>query len=133
MITFTICLLLLIVGYFVCGKVAERVMRPTDEPTPAVMHPDGVDYIPMPGWKMLMIQFLNIAGLGPIFGAIMGAQFGTASYIWIVVGTIFAGAMHDYFAGMLSLRENGESLPDTVGRYLGLTTKQVMRDRKSVV
>ena len=127
MITFTICLLLLIVGYFVCGKVAERVMRPTDEPTPAVMHPDGVDYIPMSGWKMLMIQFLNIAGLGPIFGAIMGAQFGTASYIWIVVGTIFAGAMHDYFAGMLSLRENGESLPDTVGRYLGLTTKQVMR------
>ena len=127
MITFTICLLLLIIGYFTCGKAVERVMRPTDEPTPAILHPDGVDYIPMPSWKMLMIQFLNIAGLGPIFGAIMGAQFGTASYIWIVVGTIFAGATHDYLAGMLSLRNNGESLPDTIGRYLGLTTKQVMR------
>ena len=127
MITFTVCLLLLVAGYFVYGRVVERVMRPTDNPTPAVLHPDGVDYIPMPGWKMLMIQFLNIAGLGPIFGAIMGAQFGTASYIWIVVGTIFAGAVHDYLSGMISLRHNGETLPDTVGRYLGLTTKQVMR------
>ena len=74
-----------------------------------------------------MIQFLNIAGLGPIFGAIMGAKFGTASYLWIVLGSIFAGAVHDYFAGMLSLRHDGESLPEIIGRYLGLTTKQVMR------
>ena len=127
MITFTVCLLLLIAGYFVYGKIVERIIRPTDEPTPAVLHPDGVDYIPMPRWKMVMIQFLNIAGLGPIFGAIMGAQFGTSSYIWIVVGSIVAGATHDYMSGMLSLRNNGESLPNTVGRYLGLTTKQVMR------
>lgn len=127
MITFAICLVILIAGYFVYGKIIERVVQPTDKPTPALLHPDGVDYIPMPGWKIFMIQFLNIAGLGPIFGAIMGAQFGTASYIWIVIGTIFAGATHDYLSGMLSLRNNGETLPDTVGRYLGLTTKQVMR------
>jgi len=127
MITFTVCLLLLIGGYFVYGKIIERIVGPTAKPTPALLHPDGVDYIPMPGWKIFMIQFLNIAGLGPIFGAIMGAQFGTASFIWIVVGTIFAGATHDYLAGMLSLRNNGETLPDTVGRYLGISTKQVMR------
>ncbi|MDR0745168.1 MAG: carbon starvation protein A [Mediterranea sp.] len=127
MVTFTICLLLLVGGYFVYGKIIERIVRPTAKPVPALLHPDGVDYIPMPGWKIFMIQFLNIAGLGPIFGAIMGAQFGTASYIWIVVGTIFAGITHDYLAGMLSLRNNGETLPDTVGRYLGLGTKQVMR------
>lgn len=127
MITFTVCLLLLIAGYFVYGKFIERIAHPTDKPTPALLHPDGVDYIPMPRWKIFMIQFLNIAGLGPIFGAIMGAQFGTASYIWIVVGTIFAGATHDYLSGMLSLRNNGETLPDTVGRYLGVSTKQVMR------
>lgn len=127
MITFTICLLVLIAGYFVYGKIVERIIVPTDNPTPALLHPDGVDYIPMPGWKIFMIQFLNIAGLGPIFGAIMGAQFGTASYIWIVVGTIFAGATHDYMAGMLSLRNGGETLPDTIGRYLGVSTKQVMR------
>lgn len=127
MITFTICLLLLVAGYFVYGKFIERIIKPDDRPTPAVLHPDGVDYIPMPAWKLYMIQFLNIAGLGPIFGAIMGAQFGTASFIWIVVGTIFAGATHDYIAGMLSLRNNGESLPETIGRYLGLPAKQVMR------
>ena len=74
-----------------------------------------------------MIHFLNIAGLGPIFGAIMGAKFGTASYLWIVLGTIFAGAVHDFMAGMLSLRHDGESLPEIIGRYLGITTKQVMR------
>jgi carbon starvation protein CstA len=126
MITFTVCLLLLVGGYFLYGKVIERMVRPTDVPTPALLHPDGVDCIPMPGWKIFMIQFLNIAGLGPIFGAIMGAQFGTASYVWIVAGTVFAGATHDYLAGMLSLRNDGESLPDTVGRYLGLRTKRVM-------
>jgi len=74
-----------------------------------------------------MIQFLNIAGLGPIFGAIMGAKFGTASYLWIVLGTIFAGAVHDYLSGMLSIRHDGESLPEIIGRYLGLPTKQLMR------
>ena len=88
---------------------------------------DGVDFIPLPTWKIFMIQFLNIAGLGPIFGAIMGAKFGTASYLWIVLGTIFAGAVHDYLSGMLSIRHDGESLPEIIGRYLGLPTKQLMR------
>ena len=93
--------------------------------TPAITKADGVDYIPLPTWKIFMIQFLNIAGLGPIFGAIMGAQFGTASYIWIVVGTIFAGAVHDFLSGTLSLRHDGESLPEQIGRFLGQRTKKV--------
>ena len=127
MITFTLCLLALIAGYFIYGRFIERVFGPDDRKTPALTKADGVDYIPLPTWKIFMIQFLNIAGLGPIFGAIMGAKFGTASYLWIVLGSIFAGAVHDYFAGMLSLRHDGESLPEIIGRYLGLTTKQVMR------
>ena len=127
MITFTLCLLALIAGYFIYGRFIERVFSPDDRKTPALTRADGVDYIPLPTWKIFMIQFLNIAGLGPIFGAIMGAKFGTASYLWIVFGSIFAGAVHDYLAGMLSLRHDGESLPEIIGRYLGLTTKQVMR------
>ena len=111
MITFTLCLLALIAGYFTYGRLMERVFGPDDRKTPALTKADGVDYIPLPTWKIFMIQFLNIAGLGPIFGAIMGAKFGTSSYLWIVLGSIFAGAVHDYFAGMLSLRHGGESLP----------------------
>ena len=104
MITFVCCLIALIVGYFVYGKFIERIFGiDAKRQTPAYTHQDGVDYIPMPTWKVFMIQFLNIAGLGPIFGAIMGAKFGTASFLWIVLGSIFAGATHDYFAGMLSL------------------------------
>ncbi len=127
MITFTLCLLSLIAGYFVYGRFVERIFRPDSRRTPAIAQADGVDYMPLPTWKTFMIQFLNIAGLGPIFGAIMGAKFGTASYLWIVLGSIFAGAVHDYFAGMLSLRHGGESLPEIIGRFLGLPTKQVMR------
>lgn len=127
MITFTICLLALIVGYFTYGHVVERIFTPDNRKTPALTKTDGVDYIPLPTWKIFMIQFLNIAGVGPIFGAIMGAMFGTASYLWIVFGSIFAGAVHDYLSGMLSLRHDGESLPELIGRYLGLPTKQVMR------
>ena len=127
MITFTLCLLALIAGYFIYGRFIERVFGPDDRKTPALTKADGVDYIPLPTWKIFMIQFLNIAGLGPIFGAIMGAKFGTASYLWIVLGSIFVGAVHDYLAGMLSLRHDGESLPEIIGRYLGLTTKQLMR------
>ena len=127
MITFTLCLLVLIVGYFTYGRLMERGVGPDDRKTPSLTKADGVDYIPLPTWKIFMIQFLNIAGLGPIFGAIMGAKFGTSSYLWIVLGSIFAGAVHDYFAGMLSLRNGGESLPEIIGRYLGITTKQVMR------
>ena len=127
MITFTLCLLALIAGYFIYGRFVERIFGPDDRKTPALTKTDGVDYIPLPTWKIFMIQFLNIAGLGPIFGAIMGAKFGTASYLWIVLGSIFAGAVHDYLSGMLSLRHGGESLPEIIGRYLGVTTKQVMR------
>lgn len=127
MITFTFCLLALIIGYFLYGRIVERMFGPDGRQTPALTRADGVDYIPMPTWKIFMIQFLNIAGLGPIFGAIMGAKFGTASYLWIVLGSIFAGAVHDYLSGMLSMRHDGESLPELIGRYLGVTTKQVMR------
>lgn len=128
MITFTICLICLIIGYFTYGKFIERVFKPDkNRKTPAITKNDGVDFMPLPTWKIFMIQFLNIAGLGPIFGAIMGAKFGTASYIWIVLGSIFAGATHDYVSGMLSLRNGGESLPEIIGRYLGLSAKQVMR------
>ena len=126
MITFTLALLLLVGGYLVYGAYVNRIFGPDNRETPAITMADGVDYIPLPTWKIFMIQFLNIAGLGPIFGAIMGAQFGTASYLWIVIGTIFAGAVHDFFSGALSIRNNGESLPEIVGRYLGLTTKKVM-------
>jgi carbon starvation protein CstA len=126
MITFTLALVLLIGGYFIYGRYVDRVFGPDDRKTPAITKADGVDFIPLPTWKIFMIQFLNIAGLGPIFGAIMGAQFGTASYLWIVLGTIFAGAVHDFFSGALSIRNGGESLPEIVGRYLGGKTKKVM-------
>lgn len=128
MITFIGCLVALILGYFVYGSFIERVfgIDPVRK-TPAYTRQDGVDYIPIPTWKVFMIQFLNIAGLGPIFGAIMGAKFGTASFLWIVLGSIFAGATHDYLAGMLSLREGGESLPELVGRYLGSRFGRFMR------
>lgn len=128
MISFTICLLALVGGYFVYGRIVERIFGPdVKRATPALTKADGVDYIPLPTWKIFMIQFLNIAGLGPIFGAIMGAKFGTASYLWIVLGSVLAGAVHDYFSGMLSIRHGGESLPEIIGRYLGMSTKQVMR------
>ena len=126
MITFTLALLLLIGGYFLYGRYVERIFSPdASRQTPAITQADGVDFIRMPNWKIFMIQFLNIAGLGPIFGAIMGAQFGTASYLWIVLGTIFAGAVHDYFSGMLSIRHGGESLPEIIGRFLGGRTKNI--------
>lgn len=126
MVTFTISLIVLIVGYLIYGSYVNRIFGPDNRKTPALTKADGVDYIPLPTWKIFMIQFLNIAGLGPIFGAIMGAQFGTASYIWIVFGTIFAGAVHDFFSGALSIRNGGASLPEIVGRYLGANTKKVM-------
>lgn len=127
MVTFILALLLLIGGYFIYGRYVTRVFAPDpSRQTPAVRLQDGVDYIPMPTWKLFMIQFLNIAGLGPIFGAIMGAQFGTASYIWIVVGTIFGGAVHDFFSGAISLRMNGANLPEIVGHYLGNKTRNFM-------
>ena len=126
MITFLVSMALLVLGYMVYGRFVERVFGPDDRVTPAVSKADGVDYIVLPNWKIFMIQFLNIAGTGPIFGAIMGAKFGPSAYLWIVFGCIFAGAVHDYLAGMLSMRHDGAGLPELVGRYLGNTTKKVM-------
>ena len=126
MISFIIALLALVAGYFFYGKLVEKVFGPDDRPTPAVSKADGVDYIVLPGWKIFMIQFLNIAGTGPIFGAIMGAWYGPMAYLWIVLGCIFAGAVHDYMIGMLSMRHGGAGLPELVGAYLGQPTKRVM-------
>ena len=127
MISFLLALAVLIIGYLVYGRFISRVFG-IDESrtTPCYTRQDGIDYIPLPTWKVYMIQFLNIAGLGPIFGAIMGAKFGTASYLWIVLGTIFAGATHDYLAGMISLRMNGASLPEIIGFFLGRHSRRLM-------
>jgi carbon starvation protein CstA len=128
MITFFVSIALLLVGYFLYGKIIERifVIQP-EKRTPAYTHTDGVDYVPMSWHRVFLIQFLNIAGLGPIFGAIMGAMYGHAAFLWIVFGTIFGGAVHDYFSGMLSIRNNGMSLPEIVGKYMGTGFKQFMR------
>lgn len=126
MISFVISLVALLLGYLLYGRFVERVFGPDDRPTPAVAMADGVDYVVMPGWKIFMIQFLNIAGTGPIFGAIMGAKFGPSAYLWIVFGCIFAGATHDYLSGMLSMRNKGAGLPELVGNYLGIGTKRLM-------
>lgn len=120
-------MLLLAVGYVFYGKLVERVFRPDDRPTPAVDHPDGVDYIPMKNWRVFLIQLLNIAGTGPIFGALLGAVFGPVVFLWIVFGSILGGAVHDYMSGMISIRMNGASISEIVGAYLGPTAKQVMR------
>ena len=127
MISFLLALAALVAGYLIYGRFISRVFGVNnDRPTPCYTHQDGIDYIPMPTWKVYMIQFLNIAGLGPIFGAIMGAKFGTASYLWIVLGTIFAGATHDYLSGMISLRMNGASLPEIIGFFLGRHSRRLM-------
>ncbi|MBQ3743714.1 MAG: carbon starvation protein A [Bacteroidales bacterium] len=126
MISFILALLALVAGYIFYGRFVERVFGADDRPTPAVSKADGVDFMVLPSWKIFMIQFLNIAGTGPIFGAIMGAKFGPAAYLWIVFGCIFAGAVHDYLSGMLSVRHGGANLPDLIGNYLGKTTKTVM-------
>ena len=126
MISFTLSLVALVLGYLLYGRFVEKVMAPDDRMTPAVAKADGLDYIVLPNWKVFMIQFLNIAGTGPIFGAIMGAKFGPAAYLWIVFGCIFAGATHDYLSGMLSMRHDGAGLPELIGKYLGKATKSVM-------
>lgn len=124
MFSFVVSLVALVAGYFIYGRLVEKVFGvDSSRKTPAITKTDGVDYIPMPAWKVYMIQFLNIAGTGPIFGAIMGAKFGPSAYLWIVFGCIFAGAVHDYMTGMLSIRNNGAGLPDLVGEYLGKGTK----------
>lgn len=128
MISFFLSVVALIVGYLLYGKFIERIygIDPVRK-TPAVTMPDGVDFVPLPGWKIFLIQFLNIAGLGPIFGAVAGAMWGPVAFLWIVLGSIFAGGVHDYFSGMLSLKHKGESITELTGHYLGAGMKQFMR------
>ena len=127
MITFLLCVVLLLAGYLLYGKYVTKVFGPDDRQTPAYALEDGVDYVPMPTWKVFLIQLLNIAGTGPIFGALGGALFGPVAYLWIVFGCIFAGAVHDYFCGMLSMRHKGASISELTGIYLGDGMRQVMR------
>ena len=128
MTLFLISLAVLVGGYFLYGLLMEKVVGlDSRRPMPALTKTDGIDYVPLPAWKVFLIQFLNIAGLGPIFGAIMGVMFGPAAFIWIVLGTIFGGAVHDFLSGVLSVRRDGASLPEIVGEQLGLSVKQVMR------
>lgn len=127
MISFLLCLALLIGGYFVYGKVVEGVFGPDERETPAVRLEDGIDYVVLPRWKLFLIQLLNIAGLGPIFGALQGALWGPVVFLWITFGTIFAGGVHDYFSGMLSIRNEGASISEITGVYLGKKMQNVMR------
>ena len=127
MLSFIICFALLLGGYFVYGKVVENTFAPDDRETPAVRINDGVDYVVMPQWKLFLVQLLNIAGLGPIFGAMQGALWGPVVFLWITFGTIFAGGVHDYFSGMLSERNDGASISEVCGIYLGGVMKNVMR------
>ena len=128
MFTFLVSIVLLVLGHLFYGKFVEKVFGIDPKAkTPAIELEDGVDFIPLPGWKIFMIQFLNIAGLGPIFGAIAGALFGPVAFIWIVIGSIFAGGVHDYMSGMLSLRNGGKSVPELVGKYLGQPYRMAMR------
>ncbi|MEG0773970.1 carbon starvation protein A [Clostridium sp.] len=128
MFTFLASIVILVVGYIVYGKFTEKMFGMDEHRvTPAVRLEDGIDFIKLPPAKIFLIQFLNIAGLGPIFGAISGALWGPVAFLWIVFGSIFAGAVHDYFSGMLSVRHDGASIPEVVGKYLGNGFKQFMR------
>ncbi|MBO6125364.1 MAG: carbon starvation protein A [Bacteroidaceae bacterium] len=128
MITFCIALACLVLGYFLYGTFVEKVFGlDSDRKTPCYTRPDGTDYIPMPTWKVYTVQFLNIAGTGPIFGALMGILYGPAAFLWIVLGCLLGGAMHDYMSGMISIRRDGASLPEIIGDELGGTCRLVMR------
>ena len=127
MITFFVALLLLIGGYLIYSRVSERVFAIDDRKTPAIANPDGVDITPLPKWKSFLIELLNIAGTGPIFGAISGALFGPVVFLWIVLGCILGGAVHDYFCGMISSRNNGQSIVKLAGKYSGKVIEIIMR------
>ena len=128
MVTFLICFVVLVASYFVYGGYLQRVYGvDKSRQVPSDTMYDGVDYVPMPLWKTLLIQLLNIAGLGPIFGAVLGAVYGPVAFVWITLGGIFFGAMHDYFSGMISIENGGQSLPELIGKYLGVGVKQFMR------
>ena len=127
MMWFLLCVGLLLGGYFIYGKFVEKVFGINEaRQTPAFTKTDGVDFVPMSKGKVYLIQLLNIAGVGPIFGPILGALYGPAAMLWIVLGCIFAGAVHDYFSGMLSVRNNGQSVPNLAGKYLGKSAKHFM-------
>ena len=127
MVSLTLAFLVLIAGYFLYGRVTEWAFGPKNTQTPAYTRTDGVDFIPMPTWKAFLIQLLNIAGTGPIFGALMGACFGPVVFLWIVLGSILGGAVHDYMCGMISLRHDGASIAELSGIYLGTPAKWIMR------
>lgn len=127
MFSFLMNLMLLVVGYVFYGRVAEKAFGPDDRATPAIAMEDKVDYVSLPVWKSFLLQLLNIAGTGPIFGALMGAVFGPVVFLWIVFGLILGGAVHDYFCGMISCRNEGQSIAELSGLYLGNVMKWVMR------
>lgn len=128
MITFLASIVALLAGYYFYARYIERIFGVDPQrATPATTLADGVDYVAMPWWKIFLIQFLNIAGLGPIFGAVAGAMWGPVAFLWIVLGSIFAGGVHDYFSGMLSMRHQGENISEISGYYLGNGVKQFMR------
>ena len=128
MITFTFALISLLLGYLIYGAIVDHVFCPQSRSSmPCYTKQDGVDYLPISPWRVFLIQFLNIAGTGPIFGAIMGILFGPAAYLWIVLGCIFAGAVHDYMCGMICVRKGGVSLPELIGDELGLFMRMLMR------
>ena len=128
MIVFLLCSLSLLVGYFTYARFVDRTFGPEPErPPPAISSPDGVDTIPLPTWKVFLIQLLDIAGIGPVFGPILGVLYGPVALVWIVIGTLFAGGVHDYFSGMLSIRHGGASLPEVVGQSMGNVARLLMR------
>lgn len=127
MVTFFIAVILLIGGYLIYSRVSEKVFAIDNRKTPAIANPDGVDITPLPKWKAFLIELLNIAGTGPIFGAISGALFGPIVFLWIVFGCILGGAVHDYFSGMISSRNNGKSIVKLAGKYTGKAIEIIMR------
>lgn len=127
MVSFIVSLVILVIGYFIWGKVTEKTFAIDDRPTPAIASPDGIDRVPIKTWKAFLIQLLNIAGTGPIFGALMGAVFGPVVFLWVVLGSILGGAVHDFMTGMISARHDGSSIAELAGIYLGSKMKWVMR------
>ena len=128
MITFLLCLAALIVAYFTYGRLLAKVAAvDPNNATPCARLADGVDYIALPRWRVFLIQLLNIAGTGPIFGAILGACFGPVAFLWITIGGIFFGAMHDFLSGIMIVRADGKSLPEVIGDYLGTGARHMVR------
>ena len=127
MITVICALIVLLIGYMLYGRLVERVFAPDDRKTPAYTKEDGVDFVPMKTWKAFLVQLLNIAGTGPIFGALMGACFGPVVFLWIVLGAILGGGVHDYMSGMISERHDGASIAELSGIYLGAGARWIMR------